>query len=101
MSKNAITLKKALMAVRNKILLGSVHVKEDGIITPKSTFTFESNEESKKVWHIKDIQFLMIERPNKKAFNFLYDDELYTTDSSNYSFFKDKWNTICNASQKM
>lgn len=85
------------MAVRNKVLLGSVHVKKDGIITPESTFTFESDGKRKKVWHVKDIQFLMIERPKKKAFNFLYDGELYTTDSSNYSFFNDRWNTIRNA----
>lgn len=95
MKQTEITSKKAIVCINNKGLVGTVYVKNDAFINPESKFIFRAYG-YEKVLRVKDIQFLMIKVPNKKAFNFLYDGELYTTDSSNYQVFKSRWDMINN-----
>lgn len=92
-------LKKALVCVNGKGLIGSVYVKSNAAINPKSTFIFKFNR-LKATLRVKDIQFLMVKVPNKKAFNFLYNGQLYTTDSKNYPLFKSRWDAMFNLSMK-
>lgn len=99
MKQTEITSKKAIVCINNKGLVGSVYVNNDAFINPESRFVFKAYG-YEKVFRVKDIQFLMFKVPNKEAFNFLYHGQIYTTDSSNYQIFKERWDMMNSLSQK-
>lgn len=84
----------AMLTVKDIPLVGKVTAKATDLLKSSGSVTFTGGGGIKKDFRFNDIQFLIIKKPNKDEFNIFYNGEIYTTDVSNYSSFKEKWDKV-------